>query len=299
MGFSKGSVAEATIDSGGFPLYTGIAPVTILAVNPTAEQLSAIYGRNVEKIASYTGTNNDGVDYVRLDFIVRVSDNLLTQEKIEGPIYGKVTFFLMKGNMQNKDGTKFKVINDYGQTSWVTPEVFKAGGHPLTNDGVEMKSFLLPYKACFNGEEELIKFLRAYLNIPNFMEMKDGVMQVVSQEKLEHCQSGFTPEEIALILKGNITPIREAISLQPNNQVKVLFAVRVTPDNKKYQHVFNKCFAKARDFGAAERFQKYLASNEQSFNGLEFNLTFGEWKETPTNLASESNSDIGNDNPWI
>jgi len=288
MGFSKGSVAEAAVSNGNgsFPLYTGIAPVHVVAVNPTAEQLSAIYGRPVEKIADYTGTNQDGVKYVRLDFILKVSDTLLEHEKIEEPVFGKLTFFLTTGVMHNLDKTKFKIINDYGQTQWVTEEIFKAKGYPVNNNGEEMKDFLLPYKPCIQGEEELIQFLRCYLNIPNFREQVDGVYQTVSVEKLKDCQSAFTLEEISKMLNGDISPVENAISYQPNNQVRVLFTVKVTTENKKYQHIYNRMFAKAKDYNWKERLEKFIKANESSVNNLEFNYAFGEWKETPSELPT-------------
>jgi hypothetical protein len=293
-------VAEATLEGNGFPLYTGIAPVSIVAVNPTAEQLSAIYGRKVEKIADYTGKNTNDIQYSRIDFIVKVADALLEQEKIKGPVFSKLTFFLTAGAMKNRDETKVKVINNFGQTNWVTAEVLQKMGYPLTNEGEEMKNFLLPYKPCANGEEELIKFLRAYINIPNFMEMRDSVMTLVSEDRLEGCKSFLSLDEIKQILNGNINPVKNAVAMQPENQVKVLFAVRVTSDNKKYQHVYNKFFAKAKDFGAKDRFEKFIKDNQQSIANLEFNYAFGEWIEEPTALANSqySNADMDNNNPW-
>jgi hypothetical protein len=291
MGFSKGTEAQASLDgNGAFPLYTGIAPVSIVAVNPTAEQLSAIYGRKVEKIADYTGKNNDGIQYSRIDFIVKVSDALQKQEKIEKPVFGKLTFFITAGVMKNKDETKVKVINNYGQTQWVTAEILQKMGYPITNDGREMTDFILPYKPCANGEEELIHFLKAYLNIPNFREMVDGVMTVKPADKLSDCMAGFSIDEIKQILNGNINPVKVVTTLQPDNQVKVLFTVKITADNKKYQHVYNRFFAKAKDFGAKERFEKHINDNQQSVTGLDFNYAFSEWKESPTDLSAGTNT---------
>ena len=296
MGFSKGSVAEATSESNGFPLYTGIAPVNVVAVNPTAEQLSAIYGRKIEKVTEYTGRNKGDIQYIRLDFILKVAEAFLKEKGIEEEVFGKLTLFLMAGAKKNADETKLKVINDFGQTSWVTADVLQKMGYPLTNDGQEMRNFLLPYKPCVEGEEELIKFLRAYINIPNHMEMVDGIMKPVSADRLDDCKSSFTLDEIKGMINGNITPVKNAVELQPHNQVKVLFAVRVTPENKKYAHVYNRFFAKAKDYGAKERFEKFVAANNQSIENLEFNYDFGKWEETPSSIPN--NSSNNNNDPW-
>jgi len=302
MTFGKGSAVEVDTTSakGNFPLYTGIAPVTVVAVNPTAEELSSIYGRKVEKIADYTGKNPEGKEYVRLDFILKVADNFLKNKNISEPLFGKLTIFLMAGSVKNKDESKLKVINDYGQTQWVTAEIYQKMGLPVTNDGREMTDFLLPYKPCFAGEDDLVAFLRAYLSIDNPREKVGDQWVLASKEKLEDCQSSFSIDEIKQMISGNISPVKNAIDIRSNNHVKVLFTVRVSPDNKKYQHVYSRYFVKAKvwDEGAENMFKGEIAKNQQSVSGMEFGYPFSEWKESPTDFMDIGVPDVSNVNPW-
>ena len=58
----------------------------------------------------------------------------------------------------------------------------------------------------------------------------------------EDCEARL--DSIAEYFKGNFKELRDAIALQPDNKVKVLFGVRTTDDNKQYQAVYNQMFLK-------------------------------------------------------
>ena len=71
MAFSAGK--EST-EGGVIKRYIGVAPVKVLAVNPTKSELEAIYNTTLEKDVEYVGSKDvDGekVPYVRIDFIVK------------------------------------------------------------------------------------------------------------------------------------------------------------------------------------------------------------------------------------
>jgi hypothetical protein len=297
MAFSKGTESVVT-EGGNFTLYTGVAPVNVIAVNPTAEQLSAIYGRKVEKIPEYTGKTNEDIDYIKLDFIVKISEPFVEKNLgIAKDVFGKISFLLSDVIMRNKDNTKFKVINNYGRTQWITPEIAEENGYPLTNDGREMTEFLLPYKPCVRGEEELVEFLRCFLNIEGLVKNVDGALVVKTGEELVNCECYFTQEDINALLKGNINIIKDLIQAVPINQVYCLFTVKGTEDNKKYQNIFNKFFAKAKDWNHKDRFEKFIANNQGSIQGYEYSIKFQEFEEKP-NETIPPFPDTSSDCPW-
>lgn len=220
--------------------YIGVAPVSILAVNPSKTELEKIYDTEIENIPEYIGETEVGqegtkykVPQVRLDFIVQTDP-----EKSNGiDMKTKVSFFLAKEVRYNRDGSKVQVINKYGETTWLPIEDAKAGRVPENLSWFEPADF----RPAFIGEEELTGFIKAYLNIPNksyrkkngeVVELKD---KSEAEARLDHIQDYFS---------GNFSELRSAIALQPKNKVKCMFGVRTTDDNKQYQTVYTQKFLK-------------------------------------------------------
>ena len=83
--------------------YVGIAPVKVLAVNPTKTELEKIYNTTLDKEPKYLGSKEvDGknVPFVRVDFIVA------TDESKSGiAMITKASFFVRKQFMMNRDAT--------------------------------------------------------------------------------------------------------------------------------------------------------------------------------------------------
>lgn len=220
--------------------YIGVAPVSILAVNPSKAELEKIYDTEIENTPEYMGETEVGqegtkykVPQVRLDFIVQtdpVKSNGIDMKT-------KVSFFLAKEVRYNRDGSKVQVINKYGETTWLPIEDAKAGRVPENLSWFEPADF----RPAFIGEEELTGFIKAYLNIPNksyrkkngeVVELKD---KSEAEARLDHIQDYFS---------GNFSELRSAIALQPKNKVKCMFGVRTTDDNKQYQTVYTQKFLK-------------------------------------------------------
>jgi len=293
MAFAKGndSVTVNGGEGGKVKLYTGIAPVTVLAVNPTASELSKIYGRTVEKVADYTGKDKNGLDYARVDIIVQVSKEFNNDAPIS-----KLSFFMRPTPQKNAAGTKVKVINDYGQTSWVTKEILEEKGVPQANDGTELTGFLMPYRPSMVGEEELVKFVIAYLSINNMRKMQDNVMVNKTGDELKECLAGFSADEIKKITKGNVAPLKDILGLRPGNFVKVMFTVTTNNDNKKYQNILNSFFAKGKDFGCQSRFETHMNGQKDRLSNVEYSIDFKEFVETPTVSFNQGGSE--DELPW-
>lgn len=239
MAFAKGN---ESVEAAPISRYIGVAPVFILAVNPTKEELEKLYDTELEKAPEYISETEVGpegnkykVPQVRLDFIVRTD-----AEKCNGiDMKTKVSFFITKEVRYNRDRTKVQVINKYGETTWLPIENAKAGTVPENLSWFEPAEF----RPAYIGEEELTNFIKKYLVIPNksyrnkngeVIELKDKTEAEARLDKIED------------YFKGNVSELKAIINLQPNNKVKCMFGVRTTDDNKQYQAVFTQEFATNR-----------------------------------------------------
>ena len=158
--------------------YVGIAPVQIVAINPTKKELETIYNTTIEKEPEYLGgVERDGknIPYVRIDFIVRTNP-----DKSNGiEMTTKTSFFIRKMFMTNKDNTKVKVVDKYGRTAWVTQDEFKNKLVPQYANGPARIDN--NYRALYAGEEELLAFIKNYLGINDVDEYVDGNWRIEEQ----------------------------------------------------------------------------------------------------------------------
>ena len=235
MAFSKGTSSEATSQ---IKRYVGIAPVKVRGINPTKDELNAFFGSNIEEEPVYISEveiNGSKIPQVRLDFLVE------TQLDNDEVFKSRVTFFLRKMHRVSTSG-KIQVIDKYGRTVWVTPEEAQNKQIPVYSNGPANIS--LPYKPVYSGEEELIDFLRCYLNIDNPANYKDGKWVMKTGAELESCESCL--DEIDKYFTGNISELKAIVEFQPENEVKVLFGVRTSDDGRQFQTTFTRRFVRNR-----------------------------------------------------
>lgn len=234
MAFGKGK--EST-EGSVVKRYQGVAPVFVLGVNPTKDELEKLYDTQIEKAPEYVGeieVNGNKVPNVRIDFIVKTD-----ADKCNGIDFTtKISFFIRKEYRVNRDGSKVQVIDKYGRTAWVTKEQFKNKEIPVYSNGPA--NIDKDYRACYHGEEDLTNFIKQYLNIPSVMKYVNNTWVMVdnpsdSEARLENIENYF---------KGDFSELRSVIALQPNNKVKALFGVKLTDDNKQYQTVYTQMFLK-------------------------------------------------------
>jgi len=233
MAFGK---ANESVEGTPFKKYIGIAPVFVLAVNPTKVELEKLYNTTLEKDLEYIGISKQGdveMPYAKVDFIVKTDP-----EKSNGiELATKVTFFLNKEWKYNKDKTKIQVINKYGESTWLSIEDAKNKTIPENLSWFDGEDF----RPAYVGEEELTGFLKAYLNIPQkSYRDKKGVIHTLpnpsdAEARLENVENYF---------KGDFKELQGIPALMPNNKVKVMFGIKTTDDNKQYQAVYTKKFLK-------------------------------------------------------
>lgn len=247
MAFGKGQVST---EGTSIKKFIGVASVFVAAVNPTKDELEKLYGRELENAPEYVSETEVGsednkrkVPQVRLDFIVK-ADPEKYKDADGNPIdfVSKVSLYLAKEYRYNKDQTKVQVIDKYGNTAWVNVEDAKNHVIPVYSNGPA--NIDKGYRPAYIGEEELIKFLIAYLNIPSPLKYvkEQGKFEWQDANKLSDSEASL--EHIDDYFKGDFSELSTILSYQPNNKVKVLFGVRTTDDNKQYQVTYNKMFLK-------------------------------------------------------
>ena len=289
MAFAKGAESK---EGNKIVRYTGIAPVFVLAVNPNKAELEKLYNTQLENDPEYlseieVGEDKHKVQNVRLDFIVKTDADRCSGIEFTT----KVAFFIRKEYRYNRDQTKVQVIDKYGRTAWVTIEQAKAHEIPVYKNGPA--NIDKGYRPAYHGEEELTKFIKAYLNIPNVMKYVNNTWVMVDNP--EDCEARL--EHIENYFKGDFKELRDVIALQPNNRVKVLFGVKTTNDNKQYQAVYNQMFLRniTTDYSKLDAdLQERKAAG--AYPTTEF--TVGELKEYNVEATDLSNSGASGDMPF-
>ena len=289
MAFAKGAESK---EGNVVKRYIGVAPVFVLAVNPNKAELEKLYNTKLENDPEYlseieVGEDKHKVQNVRLDFIVKTDADRCSGIEFTT----KVAFFIRKEYRYNRDQTKVQVIDKYGRTAWVTIEQAKAHEIPVYKNGPA--NIDKDYRPVYHGEEELTKFIKAYLNIPNVMKYVNNTWVMVDNP--EDCEARL--EHIEDYFKGDFKELRDVIALQPNNRVKVLFGVRTTDDNKQYQAVYNQMFLRniTTDYSKLDA-DLQERKNAGAYPTTEF--TVGELKEYNVEATDLSNSGTSSDMPF-
>lgn len=277
MAFGKGQESK---EGSNFPKYVGVGSFKVIEVNPTKEKLEAIYNTTFDKDVEYISKSPEGIDQVRIDFIVQ--SDIEKNNNID--LKTKITFFLKKAPKYNKDKTKVQVINLYGETTWIDIELVKKGEIPENQSWFEK-----PYRPCLEGEDELTQFLKVFLNIPvKSWRDKNGVVKTIENKSDAEARL----ENIEKYFKGEFKELKDIIKFQPDNKFKMALGVKTTDDNKEYQTVYTKMFVKnnVNDFS---RLEKAISDSQANgaFSNVKFSVTpLQEYVVTPTNFTQEVSS---------
>ena len=214
--------------------YIGVGSVNILCVNPNNAKL-AMYGWNVPDGADepkYIVTKErDGRPFTstKIRLLAQIQD-------LEDKPIVPLDFWIGPDVKQNGDGSKAKIIDNYGRTAWGTRDEIKAHKIPQYKNGEANISS--DYRLCHRGEEELITFIFKYLNITPlqvFSKNSNGYVDTKNPGK-------FAFDNWQKLCEGNVSELEGYLKLQPQNQVKVIFGVHTTEENKTYQSFINDRF---------------------------------------------------------
>ena len=297
------------VKEGSFKLYWGVAPVTVLAVNPTKAELGKIFGKEPEKEPVYYSqveVEENGQkkkkDRSRIEFIVRNEELNLTS---------RMSFFLEDSYLTTREG-KYGVIDNFGNTAWVTPEEYKAKAIPLSKEGNPLR-IANDYRLEKRGESELILFIRNLLGIKNShtYENKQWVLQADPSKYFCYF------EKLDDILKGKVDEIRKIIAIAQGKKVKVLLGVRFD-EGRTFQTVYERFTAKVsmnpverkikekvklspdapeetieRTIYVYDKFEDHIARRQSSGALGNFLFSFedvSEYKPEPTKFANSSST---------
>jgi hypothetical protein len=262
-------------------LHTGAANFKVVGINPTKEELEAIYGRELnfdpEYVGTTTVTDSDGereAGQIRLDFYLHNEEEGLTE---------KVQFYVANTHHKSQSG-KYKVINSFGKDTWLTEDAIKTKTLPdnmqwYNADGV---------KVAKRGEVELISFLVNLLNLP---------WDTSKVADVSECYARIDKEEWAKIFAGDVSLLKGLID-STNNKIGILLGVKTKGDGKLVQTAFNRHTLRQYVIGGtrADKFKYILkdlksAQDAGAFGNVDFgplDLSIREHQITPTAISADN-----------
>lgn len=289
MAFSKG---KETVEGGIVKRYVGVAPVFVLATNPDKKGLEEIYNTTIDNAPVYIGTNDKGVKTTRVEFIIKTDAPM--SNDIE--VITKAVYFLNKEYRFNRDQSKVQVIDKYGRTAWVTKEELNAHAIPMYSNGPA--NLDKDYRPCYVGEENLTKFIKAYLGIPEVRRYVNNQWETIPNP--EEAEARLDEPTLEKMFNGDFSDLRDIINLQPKNKVKVAFGVRTTDDGKQYQTIFTEMVMKngVRDFSKLET-EIAERKNAGAYSTTVFEVCpLKEYVVEATDFNNVPTADTVDDNPW-
>lgn len=178
--------SEEVVAGGGVTLYSGIAPVSIVAINPTLSELSDL-GINLRQDPEYKVTLNEE-DYNKLVFWLK--------SEIPGLSFTTRFEILMQNKHRaSKDGNKFMWANNIGQTTW-SAEV----------PAYDWWKNVDKTRKAYVGEDTLINFTKAWANVANGGEISFDTIDAIST--------------------GDVTELQEYVKVLKDNKLRVLVGVK-------------------------------------------------------------------------
>lgn len=244
MAFGQG---QNSLEGVSIKRYIGVASVFVLAVNPSKSELEELYKRNLDNDPEYIGeaeVDGSKVPQIRLDFIVKADPSKYLDANDQPVDFTtKVSIFLRKAYRYNRDKSKIQVKDRYGRFAWVNQEQYKNHEVPIYANG-SPANIDKDYTAAYIGEEELLKFLIAYLNIPSCQRYIDGKWVMNDEKSLKDSEACL--DHIEDYFKGDVSELKTILGYQPNNKVKILFGIKNAEDQngnpRQYQAVYTRMF---------------------------------------------------------
>lgn len=297
MAFAKGT---ESVEGPSVVRYTGVGACNVVGVNPTKEELEKLYNTTLDNAPEYTGemeSNGNKVPYARVTFLVKPDVESTGMDV--SPI--SVSLFIRKEYKFNNDGTKVRVIDEYGNSGWATQEQLKEHSQLVSKVGKPLK-ISTNYRPAYIGEIELIDFIKQFLAVPEAFEYVNESWQLkknadMSIAGLEHPENLF---------KGDFSEVTSAIALAPDYKVKILFGVRKNDEGKMYQSFYKEMFLKngVTDYSKLDK-DVQERKNAGAYPTTDFEVgPFKVYEVTATNLTEAPAADpfapeASPANPWF
>jgi hypothetical protein len=203
------NLATRSTSASNKKLYTGIAPIKIISINPSRKEIADMYEVDIEKVKE---PNYFTEDSTRLDFWYRNHDSITT------PLLGKFALFL-KNEPRKSQAGKTQYIDNHSKTCWADS----------LGDLSERNSKMADYnklrldnvREALRGEEDLYSLMRSYGNV-------------------DTNNAPFMLDDIKAIIKGNVKELDKFFShfTERDGGVKVLMGVK----DGQYQDVWTNLF---------------------------------------------------------
>lgn len=252
MAFAKGENNQSlSLNSEARDVYVGITPVRVTAVNPTNAELSEILGRKIERDEpKYSGTaeykDENGnvertVDYVDIVFHVETLEEMADGRKLNSSIRFRLykEFFQSKGD--NGKPIRYQVIDKYGNTAWATAEQVEAKREVVYDSGFKARIFP-GFRRTVRGEEDLVKFIRTFLQIPETHQYDSNTKQSLPIANLQEAECCI--DDIKSLLAGKMKELKGIVKVGELRAIKLMFTARQDKNNPSvfYQSVYNRLF---------------------------------------------------------
>lgn len=245
MAFNAGEIHKNEI-------YTGLAKMEVVAVNPTLEELAKM-GAHVPESLDYKSRGEHGENKLRVDIWLRHEAN-----KILVP----VKFYLSdRASVSSKGNTEF--INGFGTSAYADSlEALVAKKYPWLE-----ASTLRP---AFEGEVNLVAFIKAWL--------------CIAREEMA-CIDDWTK-----LISGDLGEITSLMALKPapeTKEPKYLVQVLLYVNDNGFLTVFNRFFSRM-DSNNVRRWIKYMDNSNYDLNfGGDYNLKIHNTTATPSTFKEE------------
>lgn len=244
MKIGKTAQVEERIFDNNF--YVGYDSFVVLAINPTKEELAKIYGTTADRLKDQIYVNESAqVINAKGEETQGREVSIKVYVKCVNQVNGKdfincIKFKVKEGIFVGQTTGKHQVIDDYGQTAWVTEEEFKSKAIPVFSNG--SKANIGKYRHTYRGEAELVAFIRNWLGFPDPI-IREGYDPNTKRfasikwregEALEACEFSFEIAEWKEIFKGNFKILQDLLKGHEAFQFKGFTGIS-SKDNQDYQ----------------------------------------------------------------
>lgn len=281
-----GKTQESKETTEGFKRYIGIGSTFVKGVQPTKKQLDDFFGYESQSEPEYIKMGENGKE-VHITFLLQTDPDACNGIDLKS----RAMFTLRLQPAYNRDHSKVQVIDQYGNYTWANAEDAKVGKPILSSNGNPQK-IDTKYRVACVGECDLVAFLKKYLCIGEAFNYVNG-----SWIKKDNADDYiFTLENIKDYFNNDFKELKEAIALQPNNKLKLLYGVRTTDEGRQYQAVCTRgelVLANAASSNAIARLEKNLANAKQNgaYSNTEYRVCeLQEYTVEPTNLDKPASS---------
>jgi len=263
MNFNELETREVSVKK----LYTGIAPIQIVMVNPTSKMLADFYNTDIEKIKEPVYIKESDDPSTRIDFYYTNHPDFKTEFK------GKFSIFIKNGTRVSNSGKK-QYIDAFTKTSWANSLSELSANQENAKDFLKLD--MKTVREAHPGEEAIYTLLKAYGNL----DPKTKPLELNSWNNLV---KGDGSELQRFFEHFNVT----------NNGVNVLMGVK----DFKYQDIYTGAYLSL--YGKVSDYFKKGVESEYGFKSYFDSYSFSEYEMDAAPQSNEVDYTPNSDSPFI